>query len=135
MLEQLQWRASLVHDEYRDQLLAHPEAVVLPLEHILQGHVLVAEFEEQIAGFAVVLPGEAGMAELDGLFVEPSLHGQGVGRQLTEAGATLARSQGSRRLLVVAGPAGAPFYQRLGFTTVRQQDTRFGPAVLMERAI
>lgn len=31
LLEDLQWRASLVWEEYREALLAHPDAIELPL--------------------------------------------------------------------------------------------------------
>jgi hypothetical protein len=40
-LEALQWRASLVWEEYRDVLLAHPDAVELPAEQIAEGRTIV----------------------------------------------------------------------------------------------
>ena len=42
LLEDLQWRASLVWEEYREALLAHPDAVELPLEHLDAGHTYLA---------------------------------------------------------------------------------------------
>ena len=70
-LEALQRRASLVNAAYREQLLAHPEAIHLPAAHIEAGGTVVAEIDGAVAGFAVVLALPDGGAELDGLFVEP----------------------------------------------------------------
>ena len=58
-LEELQRRASLALNEYREQLLAEPDAVELPAEQIESGEVIVAVLDGQIAGFAAVL-GEGG---------------------------------------------------------------------------
>ena len=81
-LEALQWRASLANPGDRDSLLANPDAISVPVEQIADGHVFVAERDGVIAGFAAVLPRPDGDAELDALFVEPSLWKAGVGRLL-----------------------------------------------------
>ncbi len=81
-LEALQWRASLANSGDRDSLLAHPDAIALPVQQIGDGHVFVAERDGAIVGFAAVLPRPDGDAELDALFVEPSLWKAGVGRLL-----------------------------------------------------
>ena len=73
LLEDLQWRASLVWEEYREALLAHPDAIELPLEHLDAGHTYVAERSGQILGFSVVVPRPDGDADLDGLFVDRNL--------------------------------------------------------------
>jgi hypothetical protein len=64
-LEALQWRASLVWDEYGGALLANPEAIELPDEQLTEGRTIVAELGDKVVGFAVVLPREDGDAELD----------------------------------------------------------------------
>jgi hypothetical protein len=64
-LEYLQRRASLTNAGDRDALLAHPDAIELPLEQIATGAVFVAEQNGAIAGFATVLPRDDGGAELD----------------------------------------------------------------------
>src|SRR5690349_22083970 len=79
-LEDLQRRASLELDEYREQLLANPDAIHLPPAQIANGQVIVAEVDGEIVGFAAVVGGE-----LDGLFVEPDLWGLGFGRTLVDA--------------------------------------------------
>jgi hypothetical protein len=68
-LEALQRRASLALDEYRNQLLAHPDAIALPAEQIAAGQVIVAEARGRLVGFAAWVSHADG-AELDG-------HGQG----------------------------------------------------------
>ena len=106
-LEALQWRASLMWEEYREALLAHPDAIALPDAQIADGRVLVAEFEGRIAGFAVVLRRADGDAELDGLFVEPGRWRKGVGTRLVRAAEKLA--PGARHLHVIANPRAEGF--------------------------
>src|SRR6476620_11923251 len=85
-LEELQRRASLELPEYREQLLANPDAIHLPPAQIANGQVIVAEIDGEIVGFAAVVGGE-----LDGLFVEPDLWGLGFGRTLVDAATHEAR--------------------------------------------
>ena len=79
-LEDLQRRASLALNEYREQLLAEPDAVELPAEQIESGEVIVAELDGQIAGFAAVLIDDS-IAELDGLLSSPIFGGAESGRR------------------------------------------------------
>ncbi|MEO5612782.1 MAG: GNAT family N-acetyltransferase [Sphingomicrobium sp.] len=131
-LENLQRRASLVHEDHRDALLAHPEAITLPAKQIERGEVVVAEIDNRIAGFAVVLD-DHGKAELDGLFVEPDLWRSGVGLALIEAAAVEARRRGLGPLTVIANPTAEEFYVKCGFVTEGMADTRFGPGIRMSR--
>ena len=131
-LEELQRRASLALDEYREQLEANPDAIDLPAEQIERGEVIVAEIGGRIAGFAVVLA-EEGKAELDGLFVEPGLWRRGIGSALVEAAIHEARRRGLSLLTVVASPSAKEFYERCGFTVEGAAETRFGPAEKMSR--
>ena len=45
-----------IWEEDRDALLAHPDAIELPLEQITDGRTIVAESVGELLGFAVVLP-------------------------------------------------------------------------------
>jgi GNAT superfamily N-acetyltransferase len=126
-LEELQRRASLELPEYREQLLANPDAVHLPPAQIANGQVIVAQLDGDVAGFAAVVGGE-----LDGLFVEPDLWGAGIGRRLVEAAAHEARKRGLS-LTVVASPTARGFYERCGFAVEGDEQTRFGPALRMSR--
>jgi GNAT superfamily N-acetyltransferase len=134
-LEALQLRASLVWEEYRDALLANPEAVVLPLEQIRTGQVEVAERAGRVIGFSVLIPQPACDAELDGLFVDPAYWRLGIGRKLVDRAAARAFAGGATRLRVVASPRAAAFYESCGFDQLGQEPTRFGPALTMSRLL
>jgi len=126
-LEELQRRASLGLPEYRDQLLAHPDAIHLPPAQIANGQVIVAQIDDRIVGFAAVVGGE-----LDGLFVEPELWGQGIGSDLVNAATHQARRKGLA-LKVIASPGARPFYETCGFSVEGEEQTRFGPALRMSK--
>ena len=126
-LEELQRRASLELEDYREQLLANPDAIHLPPSQIANGQVIVAAIGSEIAGFAAVVGGE-----LDGLFVEPDLWGQGIGRTLVEAAVHEARRRGLA-LKVIANPRARRFYESCGFTLEGEEQTRFGPALRMTK--
>ena len=131
-LEELQRRASLSLETYREQLEANPDAIDLPAGQIERGDVLVADVEGQVVGFAVVLADD-GKAELDGLFVEPALWRRGIGTALVDAAVHEARRRGLTLMMVVADPAARKFYERCGFTAEGIAETRFGPALRMSR--
>jgi GNAT superfamily N-acetyltransferase len=95
-LEALQRRASLMNEADRAAVLAHPDAIDLPIEQILGGRVMVARRDGAIVGFAVVLRRADNGAELDGLFVEPSAWRGGIGRSLVDAACRLALSEGAK---------------------------------------
>jgi len=134
-LEALQWRASLANPGDRDSLLANPDAIVLPEQQIADGDVFVAEDEGAIVGFATVLARPDGDAELDALFVEPSLWKRGVGRLLVEQCADVARKRASLILHVVGNPHAEGFYTSCGFRVTGTFETRFGTGLSMERAL
>jgi GNAT superfamily N-acetyltransferase len=126
-LEELQRRASLELPEYRDQLIANPDAIYLPPGQIANGQVIVAELDGEIAGFAAVVGGE-----LDGLFVEPDLWGRGIGRALADAATHEARKRGLA-VKVIANPRARRFYEHCGFSVEGEVQTRFGPGLRMTK--
>jgi GNAT superfamily N-acetyltransferase len=132
-LEALQWRASLANSNDRDALLANPDAIAVPVDQIANGHVLVAQCEGVIVGFAAVLPRPDGNAELDALFVEPSLWKRGVGRLLVDHCADLARGRAAHIMHVVGNPHAEGFYIACGFRTAGVVETRFGTGLAMQR--
>ena len=134
-LERLQRRSSVHEPMYRAQLVAHPDAIDLPAEQITAGHVRVAERDGVVVGFAVLLERCGDACELDGLFVEPGRMRAGVGRGLVADAKRIARERGARRIDVVANPQAVAFYEAVGFTSVGETQTRFGPAPRMSLPI
>ena len=134
-LEALQWRASLANPGDRDSLVANPDAIALPAEQIADGHVFVAQHDYVIVGFATVLTRPDGDAELDALFVEPTLWQRGVGRLLVEHCAGVARERASCVLHVVGNPHAEGFYLACGFRTTGTVETRFGAGLAMQREL
>jgi GNAT superfamily N-acetyltransferase len=134
-LEELQRRASLVWEEDRDALLAHPDAIELPLEQITEGRTIVAESAGELLGFAVVLQRDDGDAELDGLFVEPAQWRHGIGRALVVEAERIAARDGSASLWVIANTRALDFYRACGFVAVGEVATRFRPAPRMRKSI
>lgn len=134
-LEELQRRASLMWEEDRDALLAHPDAIELPIEQITAGRTIVAENVGELLGFAVVLRRDDGDAELDGLFVDPAQWRHGIGRALLEHAERIARSDGAANLWVTANTRALEFYGACGFVTVGEVATRFRPAPRMRKTI
>jgi GNAT superfamily N-acetyltransferase len=134
-LEALQLRASLMWEEYRDALLTHPDAIALPIEQIMAGRTHVAERRGELVGFSVVLPRNDGDAELDGLFVEPTVWRRGVGTRLVQQAQDLALCAGSAFLCVIANPHAEGFYAACGFELVGEEQTRFGIGLKMRKAL
>lgn len=125
-------RASLNNPGDRNAILAHPDAIVLPLEQLNAGQVFIAEQSGAVAGFAVVLPREDGQIELDGLFVEPALWKSGIGRALIGHCAAYGRKSGAKTLHVIGNPHALGFYTACGFERVGVTETRFGTGLLMQ---
>jgi GNAT superfamily N-acetyltransferase len=134
-LEDLQLRASLNNAGDRDAILAHPDAIELPLKQIAGGRVFVSEQNGAIVGFAAVEPRADGESELDALFVEPGMQRHGIGRSLLAHCAKFARAQGSRALHVVGNPHAEDFYVACGFNLIGTTETRFGTGLLMRMII
>jgi GNAT superfamily N-acetyltransferase len=132
-LEALQRRASLHNEGDRAALLAHPDAIELPPEHI--EYTRVVERAGALAGFSVALPGDDGVWELDGLFVEPELMGGGLGRALVDDAARIAHERGATSLAVIGNPHALEFYRRVGFTGEVLVETRFGTGYRLERRL
>jgi GNAT superfamily N-acetyltransferase len=131
MLEAIQRRASLANPGDREALLAHPDAIEVPIAQIRDGRVLVAECAGALCGFAAVLPREDGDAELDALFVEPALQRRGIGRMLIGHCAEFTRASGSQALHVIGNLHAEAFYRACGFIPAGTAQTRFGVGLLM----
>jgi GNAT superfamily N-acetyltransferase len=134
-LSELHRRSSWVWAEDRTALEAHPDALGVAVEPIVEGRVRVAvDRAGTVLGFAIVYDLER-VCELDDLFVEPEAMRRGVGTQLVEDAASRARARGCARMSVIAHRRNFPFYEHVGFRAAEQVQTRFGPATRMWRTL
>lgn len=134
-LEASQLRASFANPGDRSALLSSPDAIELPEDQLEAGRVFVAEANGAVVGFAVLLHRDDGDCDLDGLFVEPSSWGQGIGRRLVKHCARGARAEGSATLHVVGNPHAEGFYLRCGFERGGTAETRLGVGLLLRMRI
>lgn len=96
-------------------------------EEIARDDVLVWDEEGAVAGITT-RTGEAPDGSLRAVFVDPALHGRGVGRALAEALLARAAAAGYRSLTIAADPNAEGFYRAVGATRIGQvpSDTRSG---------
>jgi len=134
-LEDLQLRASLTNIGDREALLAHPDAIELPVAQIAAGGVFVAICSGTIAGFAAVEPRTDRESEIDALFVDPNMRRRGIARSLVAHCAEVARKRESAFLYVVGNPYAREFYAACGFDLIGTSETRFGRGLLMRKVV
>jgi N-acetylglutamate synthase-like GNAT family acetyltransferase len=134
-LEALQLRASLTNAGDREALLAHPDAIELPIDQIATGSVFVSERDGVIVGFAALVPRPDEDVELDALFVDPEARRCGVGRSLVDYCVQIVRTQGSAALCVIGNPHAYDFYSACGFNVIGTIETRFGSGLLMRKMV
>jgi GNAT superfamily N-acetyltransferase len=97
-------RASLSNAGDRDNLLAHPEYLILAPEGLAEGRTHVAEEDGSLVGFATWIEA-AGAVELEDLFVDPGSRRRGIATALvTSMPCALAHSRTS----VVSTPLADP---------------------------
>jgi GNAT superfamily N-acetyltransferase len=108
-------RASLSNAADRDNLLAHPEYLVLGREGLAEGRTYVAEEDGAVAGFASWAETD-GTIELEDLFVDPDYMRRGIATALLNRIADILRAWGVDRLAVTANPHALGFYRAAGFT-------------------
>jgi GNAT superfamily N-acetyltransferase len=127
-LLEIQLRASLIWDAYREQLTAHPEVITLQAEQVTRGDVrVITDADDRPVGFSAVINlGES--IELDGLFVAPEHMRRGFGGALVGDLVARAGGTGARRIHVTGQPGAVPFYERHGFRQTGEAETQFGPA-------
>ena len=123
-------RASLSNAGDRDNLLAHPEYLVLGPEGLAEGRTYVAEEEGSLVGFATWIEAD-GVVELEDLFVDPGWRRRGIAAALVGRIARVLRARGVPRLEVTANPHAMRFYRAAGFVDCGVADTVFGAAPRM----
>jgi GNAT superfamily N-acetyltransferase len=126
--------ASLSNAGDRDNLLAHPEYLVLGPEGLAEGRTYVAEEEGSLVGFATWIEADE-VFELEDLFVEPGWRRRGIAAALVDRIAQVLRARGVERLEVTANPHALGFYRAAGFIDCGVSATDFGAAPRMVLAI
>jgi len=126
--------ASLSNAGDRDNLLAHPEYLVLGPEGLAEGRTYVADQEGSVVGFATWVKA-GGIFELEDLFVDPAWRRRGIAMALVNRIAQVLRARGVERLEVTANPHAQGFYRAAGFLDCGVADTDFGAAPRMVLAI
>ena len=122
--------ASLSNGGDRDNLLAHPEYLVLGPEGLAEGRTYVAEEQGSLVGFATWIE-VGGVFELEDLFVDPGWRRRGIAAALVNRIAQVLRARGVQRLEVTANPHAMGFYRAAGFVDCGVADTVFGAAPRM----
>ena len=127
-------RASLSNAGDRDNLLAHPEYLVLGDEGLAEGRTYVAEEDGSVVGFATWAEAD-GSIELEDLFVDPGWRRRGIAAALVSRIVDVLRARGAECLEVTANPHAREFYSAAGFTDCGVAETEFGAAPRMRLAI
>ena len=123
-------RASLSNAGDRDNLLAHPEHLILGPAGLAEGRTLVAE-EDGCSSASPPGSQTAGTIELEDLFVDPGYMRRGIATALIRRTVAVLRARGAERLEVTANPHALGFYRAAGFTDCGVAATEFGSAPRM----
>lgn len=91
----------------------------------------VAEQNECIIGFC----GLGGDGHVDLLYVDHRFQRQGVARTLYQQVELEARRRGVRRLFTEASITARPFFERMGFAIIREQQVNFGGVMFLNYAM
>ena len=127
-------RASLSNAGDRDNLLAHPEYLILGPDGLAEGRMYVAEEDRSVVGFATWARAD-GVTELEDLFVDPDWRRRGIAAALVSRIVDVLRAQGVRYLEVTANPHAQGFYDAAGFIDCGTAETAFGASPRKRLAI
>lgn len=123
-------RASLSNAGDRDNLLAHPDFLILGPDGLAEGRTHVAEQDGSVVGFATWADLD-GVIELEDLFVDPDYRRRGLAMALVSRIAEVLRARGTQRMEVTANPHAMEFYRAAGFTDIGSAETALGTAPRM----
>lgn len=127
-------RASLSNAGDRDNLLTHPEYLILGPEGLIEGRTFVAVEDGSVVGFAT-WAAAGGTIELEDLFVDPGWRRRGIASALVSRIVEVLRARGVQRLEVTANPHAQEFYSAAGFIDCGMAGTEFGTAPRKRLAI
>lgn len=118
----------------------YPQAVIEQVEQSFSPGAVAALIGKRTVFVALAGERVVGTASLDGqvvrtVFVQPDLHGKGIGRMLMETVEQTARDLGIEVLRVPSSVSAEHFYQKLGFCAVREQFHGEERTIVMERRL
>jgi GNAT superfamily N-acetyltransferase len=128
-----EYAATLDHDlqDFQEELVTLPGKYARPA-----GRLLLASWDEALAGCVALRPLEPGTCELKRLFVRPAFRAQRIGRALAERIIEEAREAGYRKMRLDTLPSmtsAISLYQRLGFHPIESyQQKPIAGAVFLE---
>ena len=120
-------RASLSNEGDRDNLLAHPEYLILAPDGLAEGRTYVAEEGGLVVGFATWAEA-GGITELEDLFTDPDWRRRGIAMALVARIEDVLRARGVQSLEVTANSHAEGFYRAAGFVDCGTAETTFGAA-------
>jgi GNAT superfamily N-acetyltransferase len=120
-------RASLSNAGDRDNLLAHPEYLILGPDGLTEGRTYVADEDGTVVGFATWARDRDAL-ELEDLFVDPVWRRRGIATALVSRIVDVLRERGVPSLEVTANPHAEGFYRAAGFIDCGVTQTAFGTA-------
>ena len=123
-------RASLSDAGDRDNLLAHPEYLILGPEGLAGGRTHVAEQDGSVVGFATWAE-TAGTIELEDLFVDPGYMRRGIATALVSRIAEILRARGASAWRSLPILTRWSFTAPVGFIDCGVAETDFGAAPRM----
>jgi GNAT superfamily N-acetyltransferase len=136
-LQDIYRAASLSNEGDRDELLAHPEYLILPADLPSSGRAVVAADDSYgPVAFASLRDTGDGVAELDDLFTHPDWRRKNAARLALNALIADARTRGVRRIEVTANTPAMGFYDAVGFRRVGTAETelRSAPRMVLDIA-
>lgn len=118
--------AAKQHWGYSAELMAiWRQSLTMTAQRIERDHVYVAMRDDDRVGFYSLMPTEtAHVYELDDLWVQPAVIGQGIGRMLFSHAASLATTLGGTMLRLVADPHAIGFYQKMGMHKIGERPSQ-----------
>lgn len=103
-------------------------------EYLARNTVFIAEEEGSILGFYALSTGTGG-TELDYMYLEPSLLGRGLGRQLWAHMADHCRAAGVATVHLVCSPGPRPFYLHMGAVETGEGQSLVTPGRKVSRLV
>ena len=93
----------------------------------------LAEYDQQIIGFASVKKGKEGISKLNKLYVLPNIQKTGAGKALLNKAISYAKENASTRLQlhVNRNNTAKDFYEKNGFTVIQEADFPIGNGYFM----